>query len=263
MAETRAMQLSCPPVVEARLLGRFAVTSGGRSTGAWPRPTARRLCQLVFVSPGRRITREAASEALFPSLSTDAAANRLYTPLSLARSALAQLGPPAEGLLCADRNCIWLADGLDLHVDLDAHERELRTALGTPPGHERDSALAKALLTEGVPLEDEPDAEWAAQVRERIAYLRQEARLELARDRSRGLGRAHPEEVLRAWQACTEADTSDEEAASALMRLHVAQGRRSQALALYERCAAALAGLGLKTSPHSKRYAPTRAELSR
>jgi len=85
---------------------------------------------------------------------------------------LGQLGPATEGLLCADRNCIWLADGIDLQVDLDTHERELRTVLGTPPGHERDSALAKALLTEGVPLEDEPEAEWAAQARERIAYLR-------------------------------------------------------------------------------------------
>ena len=61
-------------------------------------------------------------------------------------------------------------------------------------------------LTGGVPLEDEPEAEWAVRVRERLEDLRQEARLELARDRSRGVGRARPEEVLAAWQACFEAD---------------------------------------------------------
>ena len=38
-----------------------------------------------------------------------------------------------------------------------------------------------------------------------VEYLRQEARLELARDRSHGVGRSHPEEVLKAWQACLEA----------------------------------------------------------
>ena len=99
------------------------------------------------------------------------------------------------------------------------------------------AALVEALSTGGVPLEDEPEAEWAARVRERVEYLRQEARLELARDRSRGVGRAHPEEVLQAWQACLEADPTDEEAASALMRLYVAQGRRPLAVAVYERCA--------------------------
>ena len=119
----------------------------------------------------------------------------------------------------------------------------------------------------GVPLEDEPEAEWAARVRERVEYLRQEARLELARDRSRGVGRAHPEEVLQAWQACLEADPTDEEAASALMRLYAAQGRRPLAVAVYERCAAALADLGLRTSPAleevrasaERRRAPARA----
>ena len=55
--------------------------------------------------------------------------------------------------------------------------------------------------------------------------------------------------MLQAWQACLEADPTDEEAAAALMRLYVAQGRRPLAVATYERCSAALADLGLKTSP--------------
>ena len=42
--------------------------------------------------------------------------------------------------------------------------------------------------------------------------------------------------MLQAWQACLEADPTDEEAASALMRLYVAQGRRPLAVAVYERC---------------------------
>ena len=73
--------------------------------------------------------------------------------------------------------------------------------------------------------------------------------MELARDRSRGVGRAHPEEVLEAWQACLGADPTDEEVAAALMQLYVAHGRRPAAVAVYERCRAALADLGLRTSP--------------
>ena len=86
-------------------------------------------------------------------------------------------------------------------------------------------------------------------MRDRLEDLRQEARLELARDRSRGVGRARPEEVQQAWQACLETNPTCEEAALALIRLHVAQNRRPQALDIYERCTAALGRLGLQASP--------------
>ncbi len=167
----------------------------------------------------------------------------------MARAVLGQLGPPATGLLCADHGHIWAATDVALEVDLDAHQQALRAALRSSSGQERDCALANALLTGGVPLEDEPEAEWAVRVRERLEDLRQEARLELARDRSRGVGRARPEEVLAAWQACFEADPTCEEAAAALMRLYAAQARRPQAVAVYQHHSAALGRLGLKASP--------------
>ena len=238
-----------PPVIDVRLLGRFVVTGGGRSIRTWPRPSARRLCQLVLVSPGRRVSRDSACEALFPSLPPDAAARSLYRVLSMARQALKALGPQATGLLCADASQIWADSAIALAVDLDAHEDALHAALEASPGQGRDAALVQVLSTGGVPLEDELEADWAARARERVEYLRQEARLELARDRSRGVGRDHPDEVLEAWQACLGADPTDEEAAAALMQLYVARGRRPAAVAVYERCRAALADLGLRTSP--------------
>jgi DNA-binding SARP family transcriptional activator len=249
VAAARAVQGSNPLVLDVRLLGRFAVAVGDRCTGTWPRPSARRLCQLVLTSPGRRLSRDGACDALFPSLRSDAATNALWKALSMARAVLGQLGPPATGLLCADHGHIWAATDVALEVDLDAHQQALRAALRSSSGQERDCALANALLTGGVPLEDEPEAEWAVHVRERLEDLRQEARLELARDRSRGVGRARPEEVLTAWQACLEADPTCEEAAAALMRLYAAQARRPQAVAVYQRHSAALGRLGLQASP--------------
>ncbi len=249
VAATRTEDSGCPLVLEVRLLGRFVVVARSRSTGRWPRPSARRLCQLVLISPGRRLSRDAACEALFPSLGPEAAAHGLSKAQSMARSVLGQLGPEGARFLCADRGQIWAARDVALEVDLDVHEEALRAALSAPPGTGRDSALADALASGGTPLEDEPQAEWAVRVRERLEYLRHEARLELARDRSRGVGRARPEEVVLAWQACLEADSTDEEAASALMRLYSAQGRRPQALAVYESCRLALAKLGFGTSP--------------
>ncbi len=107
-------------------------------------------------------------------------------------------------MLCADPSQIWASPAVVLSVDLDTHQEASRAALKAAPGPGRDAALVDVLSTNGVPLEDEPEAEWAARVRERVEYLRQEARLELARDRAHGVGRSHPEEVLEAWQACLE-----------------------------------------------------------
>jgi DNA-binding SARP family transcriptional activator len=93
--------------VAVRMLGPFTITFGENTAGPWPRPTAKRLCELVLVSPGRRIGREAACEALFPNLSPDAASNALSKALTLARSVLSRLGAPATELLEADRANIW------------------------------------------------------------------------------------------------------------------------------------------------------------
>ena len=75
--------------VRVRLLGPFSVVSGGRAAGPWPRPSARRLCQLVLVSPGRRVSRDLVCEELFADLDPRAAARSVSKALSMARAALA------------------------------------------------------------------------------------------------------------------------------------------------------------------------------
>ena len=181
-----------PDVLLVKLLGRFTVTLGDRVIGEWPRPSARRLCQLVLTSPGRRVGREPACRVLFPKLGGEPATRSLYRALSMSRLTLRELGPQASSLLRADAKQIWADSGVSLEVDLDSHERMLRTALLAEPGLARDSSLTRALATQGIPLEDEPEADWADAVRDRVESLRQEARLELARDRWRGLGRPIP-----------------------------------------------------------------------
>ena len=223
------------------------MTLGERTAGPWARPSARRRCELVLVSPGRRIGREVACEALFPGLCLAPAANALSRALSMARTALSALGEGALGLLSADRDHIWA--GVDLEVDFEAHEQDLRLGLSTPPGAERDERLELALGEEGLLLEDEPYADWALRRREGLEMLRQEARLALARDRVRGFGRSGPTDVVQAWQACFSHDPTSEEAASALLRAYTAQGRPALVLGTYRRCHEALESLGVRTSP--------------
>jgi class 3 adenylate cyclase len=168
--------------VAVRLLGPFAVASGDREAGPWQRPTARRLCQLVVASPGRRVSRDRACDALFPALPAHAAARALSKALSMARAALAPLGEPGASLLSASLTHIWADPGA--LVDADEQRAALHAALAMHPGADRDDALVAALANEASLLDDEPYADWAIVAREQLDELRQQARLALARDRA-------------------------------------------------------------------------------
>jgi class 3 adenylate cyclase/ABC-type transporter Mla MlaB component len=202
-----------------------------------------------MVSPGVRVGREVARELLFADLAPDASANALSRALSLAREGLSTLGDDVAGWLKANRAHIWFSAEVSLEIDLVAHQDALRSALAMEPGGPRDVALSTALAETGVLLEDEPYADWALQPREALELTRQKARLELARDRTRGQGRSGPEAVIEAWEAVVAHDATSEEAASALMRVYAAQGRRQLVASTYERCRSALAALGLRVSP--------------
>ncbi len=231
----------------ARLLGPFSVTRGPLTAGPWERPSARRLLQLVLVSPGRRIGREAASEALFPQLRPDAALRSLNKAISLARRALESLGEGASATLVTERGLLR-ADSPALVVDLEVQECGLRSGLSMDRGRQRDHVLCFALENECVLLEDEPYAAWALERREALTALRQEARLTLARDRLRGHGRSTPADVIGAWESCFFHDPTCEEAANVLIRAYRAQRRPALAINAHRRCREALESLGLHAS---------------
>ncbi len=236
-------------MLRAKLLGPFSITLGETSAGPWLRPTAKRLCELLFVSEGRRVGREPAFEALFPNLGPEQAANALSKALSMARSALAVLGVAGHDLLRADRGHIWIHPECDVEVDLVLVNELLRLGLDTEPGAARDDTLTRVLSFPGVVLEDEPYEDWALGPRDRLEWGRQEARLTLARDRAQGFGRSKPESVVASWESCLDADPTCEEAASSLMQIYAAQQRRTLVADTYERCRGALEELGLARSP--------------
>ena len=233
----------------ASLLGPFVISLGDRKVVSWRRPPAKRLCELLLVSPGRRISRDAACGALFPHLGREAAGRVLSQALSNARAALSPLGEDASALLESDRTHIWANPAVALEVDVDVHQDKLRLALAADPRTERDDLLVAALADQATLLESEPLAEWALRPRERLEWARQEARLTLARARARGLGRSGQEAVAQAWEACLSHDPTCEEAACAIMRLYSAQARPTLVEAIYSQCRAALAELGLRASP--------------
>ena len=164
-------------------------------------------------------------------------------------------------LLRADRGHIWIDEGAEPDIDLVAHEQSLRSALSMAPGSQRDVALSEALANNGVLLEDEPYADWAIQPREALERLRQRARLELARDRSRGYGRCEPGAVVDAWEGCLAAEPTSEEAVFSLVRIYSARGGRQLALTVYERCRSALEAQGSTPSSSLDQFLRASAEV--
>jgi class 3 adenylate cyclase/tetratricopeptide (TPR) repeat protein len=237
--------------VRVRVLGGFTITAGDLAVGSWPRPSARRLCALLLVSPGRRVSRDLACDELFPRLEPRPAARSLSKALSMARTALAGLGDDVGALLGADLTHVWLSPRLV--VDADEQESVLRAGLAMAPGEVRDETLSGALTDDAELLPDEPYADWADRARDQLNALRQEARLALARDRAKGAGRSGPDDVTAAWLACLDHDPACEEAAGALIRGFLAAGRPEQAARVFERCRAALEELGLRISPSLER----------
>jgi DNA-binding SARP family transcriptional activator len=230
------------------LFGPFTIRLDGKSTGPWPRPSARRLCELLMLRPDHRLHRDVARETLFANLAPEASANALRRALSMARQALSLLGGEGPHLLQADRFHIWVPTTIPLDIDLVTHEAALRRALATEPGVERDATLSAALVQDRVLLDDEPYSDWAFGPRDGLELLRQDARFELARDRANGHGWSQPSAVIDAWEACLAHDPGSEEAAAALMRAYGAQGERQLVVRTYRRCGQALEELGLKPS---------------
>ena len=117
----------------------------------------------------------------------------------------------------------------------------------------RDVALCAALFQDGVLLEDEPYSDWALEARVALERLRQRARMELARNRTKGYGQSRLEGVIDAWENCLTHDPASEEAAVTLMRAYAGLGQRQLVARTYRRCRRGLEEVGLKASVATER----------
>jgi DNA-binding SARP family transcriptional activator len=234
--------------VRVTLLGSFTISLDGRNAGPWPRPSARRLCELLMLRPDHKLLRDGVREMLFANLAPEGSANALRRAVSMARQAISPLGEIGPRLLRADRYHISVPANIPLDIDLAAHMTALRCALEMTPGNERDAALSAALRQDAALLDDEPYSDWALEARDALELLRQRARLQLVRDRGEGHGRCQPGAVIDACEACLAHDPAAEDAAATLMRAYARTGQRQLVVRTYLRCRAALEELDLRPS---------------
>jgi DNA-binding SARP family transcriptional activator/tetratricopeptide (TPR) repeat protein len=221
--------------LRGQLFGRMQVTVGDRPpVVSWPRPSARRLVALLLLAPDHLRSRASVSDLLFPHLEPDRAARASSKALSMARAVLDE-GEGEPSTLAADRTNLWIADHVDVEVDVLDHLDALRTAAAIPDVSPRVACLREALREARPVLQEDRYEEWAMEVADRVDRARQEARLLLARTSGA------PED----WEAVAAADPANEEACAALVAHHLEAGRPREAARAVKVCRVALDGLGL------------------
>jgi DNA-binding SARP family transcriptional activator/tetratricopeptide (TPR) repeat protein len=196
--------------LEVRMLGGFEVFVDSRPVPpeAWVQRRATDLVKLLALASPHRLTRDEVLEALWPKLSTDAAASNLHKAASYTRRALGE----REAIVMRS-GVVELAPGAEVTTDVERFE------------------AGDLDVYRGDLLPDEPYAEWTLGPR---AALRERR---LAVMRSHGL-----------WEEVLREDPADEEAHRALMRRRAADGDRPGAARQFRLLREALSRLGLEPS---------------
>ena len=213
-----------------QLLGSFAVAADGVEVEAerWRLRKARALVAMLALSPGQRRHREQVLDRLWPDLEPRAAARNLHQTLYVARRAVTGDGPSQPGRLSIRDEQVVLDVAGPVEVDVEQFELAAREAVTSDDVSMLRAATA---LYVGDLLPDLPDAQWLAPRRDelRATYLELSVKLATA------LARSAPEEAVIILNRVLESDPVHEGAVRTLMEVLAGMGRRSEALARYER----------------------------
>lgn len=238
-------------MVQIRLLGGFGVDHDGRPVDAraWRLRKARTLVKLLALQRDQRLHRDVLLDALWPDRTPMSAVNNLHQALHVARRVLAGDGPTGGLLELRDDVVALSADGV---VDVDVRRFEQLAAHGRATGDLADLRAAVAAYR-GDLLPEDRFEDWATQPREELRHAFCDLLVDLA-DTATQANAGHEIEALEALQRALTIDPLHERAVRSLMRRHAAMGRRSEALALYERLRGDLvATYGADPDPETQR----------
>ncbi|OFE15616.1 hypothetical protein BA895_22185 [Humibacillus sp. DSM 29435] len=221
---------SDPTGWRVQLLGSFVVTTDevGVDPDRWRLRKAKSLVAMLALAPGQRRHREQVLDQLWPDLEPLAAARNLHQTLYVARRAVTGGGPSQPGRLSIRDEQVVLDAAGPVDVDVIQFELAAREALASD-----DASMLRAAtdLYVGDLLPDLPDVQWLAARRDELRVTYRELSVKLAA----ALGRSAPEEAVLILTRVLESDPVHEGAVRALMATLAAMGRRSEALARYER----------------------------
>ena len=218
------------------LLGQFRLDVNGRAVADWRRQSAATLLKLLLIADQQRMRREAAMAILNPRADMDAGRAALATVVHALRHTL----EPSLGAGAPSRYLVQEGDLLSLRlepddfVDLHRFEQALGEADRLEDPLEPLETAASLYLGDLLP--DEV-GEWCVGPREALRLRRHGLLLRLQEALTR---HGRHDGALATLQALLVADPTQEEAARRLMSLLARQGRRAEALRIYEQVKLAL-----------------------
>lgn len=218
------------------LFGSFRLHQGDQSVAGFGPARLQHLLGYLVLHRTTPISRQQLAFSFWPDTTDSQAVKNLRTLLSRLRQAL----PNADEFVCVTTQTLqWRSDAA---FTLDVAEFETAVAQSTEAQQSGDSSKAANVLTTAVALytgELLPNCydDWILPLREqlRLAYGDALERLVLALEDQRDYAGA----ILYA-QRLLQVDPVHEAAYRTLMRLHLAQGNRTEALRVYHACQAML-----------------------
>jgi DNA-binding SARP family transcriptional activator/predicted ATPase len=253
------------PRIAVTLLGDFAVSVNGAAIDAtrWKFKHPRLLLQMLCLAPGHRVSRDEATEALWPQANTQAACNRLHHALHTLRAILRGAGLSDARLLVQLQAGTLLLDS-SVVLDLDV----TRFVQAVAAARACDGAAAGLAHLENARAEHRgafavPAAvdDWFAPHRK--AVLRDQVWvLEQLALRHRAAG--HVDQALQTYKELVQAEPSNELAHRSLIELHAAQQRPDLVARQYAACRRYLRrDLGVEPSPMTRQLMQSVADKAR
>lgn len=243
-AQAVLQQVSPPePKVDESLrifgFGRGRVERGGKEIpiSEWEAATTRQMLFYLLIHPSR--SRDQIAAVLWPELSASKVKATFHATKFRLKRAL------GREVLHFEDGCYQIHPGLDYWFDVAEFEQLLA---GTGPGRRVEQLQQAVALYQGDFLED-CYADWCLLPRERLRERCLEALDELAR---RLLARRQYRQAIQALHRGLGMDDLRENFHCQLMRAYTLSGRRSEALAQYQRCVEILEReLGTAPSPET------------
>jgi DNA-binding SARP family transcriptional activator len=238
--------------VRIRLLGGFGVDRGDGPVDAkaWRLRKARTLVKLLALARDQRLHRDVLLDALWPDRDPASAVNNLHQALHVARRVLSGGGPSNGVLELRNDVVVLLADGL---VEVDVRRFKQLVAVARASGELADLRVAAAAYA-GDLLPEDRFEDWAIRPREELRESLRDVLVDLADAADAAGGGGHHAEAFDALQRALATDPLHERAVRGLMQRHAAAGRRSEALARYERLRGDLRTVyGTEPDPETRR----------
>jgi DNA-binding SARP family transcriptional activator len=222
------------------MLGSFRLYLDGAPVTDWHGSRGQRIARYLLAHRRRPVPKERLIELIWPDVPPEVGRRNLHQAIYCLRSTL-RAAQPEEHHIVLEGDCYRLNPDLDVWCDVEEFEADIDAGRRLTGAGRVVEAIASYRAAErlygGEFLEDTPYEEWAIGERERLDARYAQALLGMT---VLHLDRGGTDEAIASARTLLMSRPADETAHQLIIRAHLSNGRRVDALAQYRCCAGAL-----------------------